>query len=146
MSTPNKEAIRKWVDALRSGKYKQATGQLRVNDSYCCLGVACELTPDIGSFNRNDHFVSKITTSDGSAIGSRYTLIGEVAQHYGLEVDPQVPVSVARPCAPDTVSKMPVLDYFEYVCLSVLNDKGATFEQIANMIEAVWLSGDEPGE
>lgn len=41
---PNKENIRKWVDALRSGEFKQTTGRLR-NDAgeYCCLGVACEV-------------------------------------------------------------------------------------------------------
>lgn len=29
-----------WVAALRSGDYQQATGALRVGDTYCCLGVA----------------------------------------------------------------------------------------------------------
>lgn len=33
----------KWIKALRSGEYKQATGALRVNDSYCCLGVLADL-------------------------------------------------------------------------------------------------------
>ena len=37
----------KWVAALRSGEYKQATGQLRRNTrgktSFCCLGVLCNL-------------------------------------------------------------------------------------------------------
>jgi len=37
---PNKEAIQKWVDALRSGKYTQALGYLERDDKYCCLGVA----------------------------------------------------------------------------------------------------------
>jgi hypothetical protein len=34
---------RKWVNALRSGKYTQGTSQLysRNGQSYCCLGVAC---------------------------------------------------------------------------------------------------------
>ena len=32
-----------WVNALRSGKYKQGKDRLRKNDSYCCLGVACEI-------------------------------------------------------------------------------------------------------
>ena len=32
-----------WIDALRSGKYKQGTGHLRVGDQYCCLGVLCDL-------------------------------------------------------------------------------------------------------
>ena len=41
MST--KEARALWVKALRSGEYKQARGQLRKEDTYCCLGVACDL-------------------------------------------------------------------------------------------------------
>lgn len=44
----NKERIKKWVDALRSGKYKQARGALRENVgegeyTYCCLGVATDI-------------------------------------------------------------------------------------------------------
>lgn len=39
---------RKWVEALRSGEYQQATEALRSGDNtrgyrYCCLGVACDL-------------------------------------------------------------------------------------------------------
>jgi len=41
--TPNKENIRKWVTALRSGEYQQVKRHLSLNGSYCCLGVACEL-------------------------------------------------------------------------------------------------------
>lgn len=37
---PNKARIRKWVAALRSGKYKQTKRQLQRDDAYCCLGVA----------------------------------------------------------------------------------------------------------
>ena len=34
----------KWVEALRSGKYKQGKGFLRsINDEFCCLGVAYDL-------------------------------------------------------------------------------------------------------
>jgi hypothetical protein len=48
MVEPNKERIQKWVDALRSGEFKQGYGQLRdetFNNEYrhCCLGVACEV-------------------------------------------------------------------------------------------------------
>jgi hypothetical protein len=32
-----------WIAALRSGKYKQAHHWLRKGDSFCCLGVACDL-------------------------------------------------------------------------------------------------------
>lgn len=35
--------IDQWVEALRSGKYKQGKGCLRYGDNYCCLGVLCEV-------------------------------------------------------------------------------------------------------
>ena len=43
---PNKRNIRKWVKALRSGKFRQGRGALVGKDdnrhtTYCCLGVAC---------------------------------------------------------------------------------------------------------
>lgn len=36
---------RRWVKALRSGKYKQGHGQLKDvgSNTYCCLGVAAEV-------------------------------------------------------------------------------------------------------
>lgn len=37
------EVKKKWVAALRSGKYEQSTGALRKEDGYCCLGVLCDL-------------------------------------------------------------------------------------------------------
>lgn len=44
---PNKENLRLWVQALRSGKFTQGRHRLksliRGEESYCCLGVACEL-------------------------------------------------------------------------------------------------------
>lgn len=42
---PNKENIRKWVEALRSGEYKQFKYGLTNDErsAFCCLGVACEV-------------------------------------------------------------------------------------------------------
>lgn len=37
------ENAKKWVAALRSGKYQQATGWLRSDAGFCCLGVACDI-------------------------------------------------------------------------------------------------------
>lgn len=39
--------MKRWVNALRSGKYKQGTGALRqetkTTPKFCCLGVLCDL-------------------------------------------------------------------------------------------------------
>ena len=38
------ENVKKWVAALRLGKYRRTTGMLhRRGSGYCCLGVACEV-------------------------------------------------------------------------------------------------------
>jgi hypothetical protein len=36
-----------WIDALRSGDYKQGRNALNLNGRFCCLGVLCEITNDI---------------------------------------------------------------------------------------------------
>lgn len=39
----NREIKKRWVAALRSGKYRQSCGSLRKDDCYCALGVLCDL-------------------------------------------------------------------------------------------------------
>ena len=39
--TPDFKAL--WIETLRSGIYKQCKGALRKGDTFCCLGVACDL-------------------------------------------------------------------------------------------------------
>jgi hypothetical protein len=38
-----KSIAEKWVEALRSGYYKQGRGCLSVNKKHCCLGVLCDI-------------------------------------------------------------------------------------------------------
>ena len=45
----NKEVKKIWLAALKSGEYKQGKGRLRRDrsgeqDTYCCLGVLCDLS------------------------------------------------------------------------------------------------------
>lgn len=39
----DKKDIQKWIDALRSGEYKQTKETLQDKNGFCCLGVACDL-------------------------------------------------------------------------------------------------------
>lgn len=52
----------KWLEALRSGRYEQATGALYNYQSggYCCLGVAC----DIVGIDLKDEKVGKYLSED----------------------------------------------------------------------------------
>ena len=43
----NKQIMKRWVKALRSGKYKQGKNWLNAgNKKFCCLGVLCEILKD----------------------------------------------------------------------------------------------------
>lgn len=60
----NKELKQRWIEALRSGNYKQGRFCLRVKryDSFCCLGVLADLIdpnawtkePPLDQFKWND--------------------------------------------------------------------------------------------
>jgi hypothetical protein len=42
------ENAKKWVAALRSGKYEQGKGYLNIGGTFCCLGVGCEVAIENG--------------------------------------------------------------------------------------------------
>lgn len=102
----------KWLEALRSGQHKQAKGELFRDKGYCCLGVL-------------------------SLVQGRLTYVGDRARDggancsaFGLFVglDPTNPVAfVEKYCVIDT-------DYTKRV-LASLNDHGATFAELADVIE-----------
>ena len=37
------EQMQKWVNALRSGEYRQTKFRLKEKNKYCCMGVLCDL-------------------------------------------------------------------------------------------------------
>ena len=120
--------VNKWVKALRSGKYAQTPDNLRHNDAFCCLGVACEV------FNPNGW-----DTYDNYDGEPQY-LPGEVRDYFGMNSSPgyfnynTLPDEVKeRVRALDVVSEKD-----EYFCgsLTYLNDNGVPFDVIADVIEA----------
>lgn len=61
-----KEQRDNWTAALRSGDYRQTTGQLKEGRSYCCLGVLCETLgwdiPELNMSDISDYTYSKLDT------------------------------------------------------------------------------------
>lgn len=53
----NKSDIRKWVKALRSGKYSKTTGVLQDSKGYCCLGVGCDVFIPKSKQELHDNFL-----------------------------------------------------------------------------------------
>lgn len=113
------ENAKKWVEALRSGEYKQARGALtrkRNGDvSHCCLGVACDL---YAKENELDIEEAK-RTSEGVVIsygGTTGYLPERVREWLGLR---------------DFCGAFDAIN-----SLASRNDSGATFNEIANIIES----------
>lgn len=112
-----------WIDALRSGKYKQGLGKLRDSNNFCCLGVLCDLyDPDLWGLGGT--YYSHITH-----------LVSFVAIWAELEsINPSVIVDdEIISLHPDTLP--PYTESGDYITLSQLNDSQYTFEEIATIIE-----------
>ena len=45
----NSEIKNEWIKRLRSGNFKQGVGVLKnsIDNKYCCLGVLCEIHPEV---------------------------------------------------------------------------------------------------
>lgn len=86
------ELKKRWVDALRSGKYKQCAGKLHDGEGFCCIGVLadiqgcewvqkdCCIDPDLWCSSFNEALVpasGAIPYDDADLLGTkvRYTLI-----------------------------------------------------------------------
>lgn len=128
--TPEQQAENraKWVAALRSGEYKQAVGSLARQRrdgqrAHCCLGVACELAaaegvvaPALRYSDDAEFFVyPPVERPDDGSVGASGVLPTVVQDWLGLDSDN------------GHISNED--------CLSQRNDRGQTFEQIADVIE-----------
>lgn len=104
-----------WVEALRSGKYKQAVGVLEsTSGGFCCLGVACKVA--------EEHGVEVVYDKLGGTLhGNQLGYQRNVQEWLGLINGDGYPS--------DKLNVDPSLT------LSSLNDSGATFEEIADIIE-----------
>jgi hypothetical protein len=125
---PNKENIRKWIDALRGGEFEQGQKSLRQGDKYCCLGVACEVS-GLGSWGEELVYPKgSIEYEDGSV----YFLPQKVSEWLGLSDDPEVT---------GLDSDLSFVDDDGVTELTTLNDEaGWNFHQIADAIERTYLA------
>lgn len=105
------ENARKWVEALRSGEFEQAQARLRDDDSYCCLGVACEL------YRRE--------TGKGRWTKAGAFHLGSVAETDWLPTAVQRWLGLAHPAGK-----------YDWNSLVFLNDARDSFKAIANVIES----------
>jgi len=125
-----KEVAKKWVEALRSGKYKQGKAYLKQINSkneprHCCLGVLCELYDQQMKKNHKktlftEHMIDSETDVE---------FISFNKHDGGLPKEVREWANMINPCGEFVNDK----DRVEY--LSDLNDDGKKFSTIADIIE-----------
>ena len=117
-----KTVMKKWVKALRSGKFKQGKKQLKQTNpqgkvNHCCLGVLCELYNDEITKNKK----KPLDFSD------ELVLPRQVMNWSGL-------------CTEEGEFEISLTTKSSPVSLSEMNDDGKRFTTIANFIEKNWES------
>jgi hypothetical protein len=126
-----KEIAKRWVKALRSGKYKQGECYLKQYNNkggfnHCCLGVLCELYNDTMKKNHKKTLSTKIRAKSSNDCVVFNKKEGEL---------PSV-MKWADICDPIGRFTVENHDYgFDQYCLADLNDSGKTFKSIAKIIE-----------
>jgi len=110
----NKKVIKKWIEALRSGEYKQGKFGLydKDSDSYCCLGVLCDLR------------AKALKRTFKQVVQKQYAILPKpVAEWAGLGTNPVLKDDI--------------------VTAARLNDMGVSFKKIANLIEKKFIKTEE---
>jgi hypothetical protein len=138
---PNREVIQLWIDALRSGKYLQASmclrdpaeGPFRRDDRFCCLGVLCDLY---------------LKSPEGQESGARWNahqFIHPEADTASLIAPEPVRYWAGLPHRNPRIEglRLPDDEPGQVHNLSSLNDDGGwTFKQLADLIEERFLKED----
>jgi len=107
----NPQIKQKWVSALRSGEYQQTQRYLRKEDGFCCLGVLCDL------YGKENNVEWQHNEVDGYFYGNHFSILPSSVVEWSGIADSNPYVNGGT----DT--------------LGGLNDRGSTFEQIADVIE-----------
>ena len=132
-----KDVAKKWVEALRSGKYKQGEGHLKQFNKkeeprHCCLGVLCELYND--TMRKNHKKTLNTQTQefyDSFNFDNTRGIVTFNGKDSSLPVEVKNWAGISDPLGLGTfydVNEQPQ-------CLADLNDIGKKFSTIANIIE-----------
>lgn len=128
--------MKKWVKALRSGKFKQGTGTLKQYNrkgqvKYCCLGVLCEL------YNQDMKKKKKKTLPETIEDNkSCFTDWNKNTMFGNKSFD--LPKEVMKWSGIETSDGQLWYVLGDLSSLSSLNDAGKKFKTIANIIEKNW--------
>ena len=121
----NPQVKEKWVNALRSGEYKQDISRLRSNDgnSFCCLGVLCDL---YAKEHNEDWQENENVSDDEFFIKDKFHFDGE---------SEYLPESVVKWAELDGNCPNVFVSSSSEMSLAEINDNGWSFVEISLEIE-----------
>ncbi len=111
------QIAQQWAAALRGGEYQQGIGSLRQHNSFCVLGVLCDL--HLKSYPENTGWVDN----------------GSVSSYQDFQL--LLPNSVIEWAGMRT-SNGQYGGMYGFASLSGSNDTGSSFNDIADIIDANW--------
>ena len=145
----NKDKVRAWVEALRSGEYRQGRDRLATVDNeavnYCCLGVACEVAIKDGlNLDRTvvDGDDPDIDVSVPYVLYDTEPNVLPSAVRQWLGVKDDIKADISDIDGPWTPTDWSVIDP-TYRSVIKLNDGGWTFDMIAQALENTYLKEDK---
>jgi hypothetical protein len=135
------DLIKRWVTALRSGKYQQGQSHLRSKfiggpDRFCCLGVLCDIQGaewiNVGRGTSGEHWRSAFKSDDSSAVlptsmQSALGFLGNQGLFKMAKVSKSWRAKIEKHCRTSRGD--------DYGMLIEMNDGGMSFNEIADFIE-----------
>ncbi len=132
-----------WIPVLLSGEYEQGQHALRVEEEgkpkYCCLGVLCDVHPDVEWQSIFSYMLASYKESESDVLLPRM-----LAEDLGFDAVSYIPLPYAYNSSEavkelgDVTSTVVAKYVYKYgISLTGMNDCGATFEEIATVLELV---------
>lgn len=120
------ELKQKWIEALRSGKYQQGRNWLNADDKFCCLGVLIDICEPSGWFTKPDAMSNAKSHRLGCATDN---YLGKGFHQAGTVSSTAMLIGISIPTHMDQTAEVGHV-------LARMNDEGASFDEIADWIEA----------
>ena len=139
----NPEVKKKWVEALRSGKFEQGrsrlvgisskpkdiVGEAKSDKCYCCLGVLCEVYAEDTKMTgkQKNEFIHEVSTNEAPALTpgfSKWLGLGKVSKREGgyFTFNPNLTVEIDEEKESESIAELN--DDYEF-----------TFQDLATLIE-----------
>jgi hypothetical protein len=124
-----------WIAALKSGAYRQAKGILRKGDTYCCMGVACDLISKEGWIEHDGGFGYSFPVEKGEIMSTQEYVLPTIRRMYGGMGPLGIYVGGQFPDGAKATMNI------KQLALTGLNDMGATFDEIAEILTKAMCGG-----